>query len=185
MNTIGCCIKNCKSVFSTTEPLLSTVRYICREHNKTDQSKAAHFQDCQFDPELRNKSKESRAVSNEEREIEGFPMSPDEKCEHGVFDPIKDQRYCSICKPAHVTAVLSELKETKIGKIGVFVNPNEQEDQSNALLLFYGFLPEEAQPVWFRNRELAMHTKVKNMIHALIKTNGTIGDQFLSSGENE
>ena len=67
MNTIKCKIDECSSVFTTEEAVSPNAQYICKNHNRAIQVRAAgrtydpktdeadqdvHFQTCQFDPAL-------------------------------------------------------------------------------------------------------------------------------------
>jgi hypothetical protein len=91
------------------------------------------------------------------------------KCEHGVYDPHGDQNYCDECNPKTIRAVVSEVKPTAIGKIGVFANKDEMQNQVRGVLGFVAVgappsylkqadelldetsrLPKNQQPEWFK-----------------------------------
>jgi hypothetical protein len=71
------------------------------------------------------------------------------KCKDGVYDPHGDQRYCSVCRPTDVVAVVSKTKRQGGVKIAVFKNHNEIKDQAEALLKFVATAPVNKQPDWY------------------------------------
>ena len=179
MNTIACAVKGCTSQFSTEEEFSSNATYVCKNHPKTVQK--LHFQDVAFDSAL-NPGESNKSQSEEyDRDwgMSGDPMSLSEKCEHGVYDPTEDQRYCSVCKPIKLTAVVEGIKKTSVGKIGIFKSPYEQADQATALVLFYYKLPEHLQPAWFKEQSLSFKTIAKRVFGPRLKRNKFFGvDQF-------
>jgi len=111
--------------------------------------------------------------------MSGDPLSVSEKCEHGVYDPHEDQRYCTICTPATLTGKLREAKKTKNGRIAAFKDLSEQSTQAAALILFYHTVPEHLQPAWFTNKELGFKTAAKRILNPQLKKNDNYGrDQF-------
>lgn len=185
MNTISCAVKGCASQFSTEEEFCLNATYVCKNHHETTQK--LHFQDVAFDPAL-NPGESNKSQSEEyDRDwgMSGDPMSLSEKCEHGVYDPMEDQRYCSICNPIKLTAVVREIKKTNIGKIGIFKNPNEQIDQAGALILFYYKLPAHLQPAWFKEQSLSFRTIAKRVFGPRLKGNKFFGADQFPEEENE
>jgi hypothetical protein len=145
MNTLSCSAKGCKATLSVEGALSPGATYSCRNHTKS--SHGSHFQRFQFDSELNGKKKEAIALDRNWGE-RGVALSPNTKCVHGVYDPWDDQRYCSICRPTVITTVISEVKRTQVGKIGVFENEDEQIDQAISMILFYGNLSDKTRPEW-------------------------------------
>jgi len=85
MNSIKCKIDECLSVFTTEEAISPNAQYICKNHNRATQVRAAgrtydpkideadqdvHFQTCQFDPTLDRRSGKEVGV-----EVEGDDIS--------------------------------------------------------------------------------------------------------------
>lgn len=183
MNTLTCAVEKCGVQFQTEMALSPTAAFICKNHPVSAQKKAVRFQEHIFDSAL-NPGGNSKAESEEyDRDwgMSGEPITPGEKCVHGVYDPHEDQRYCSICNPVPVTALVKEIKKTKNGKFGIFKDSSEQADQEIALILFYYALPENAQPAWFKDRELAIKARAKRGLYWLKKNNKSITEQFLES----
>jgi len=71
MNTIRCAVPGCVSQFETSEPVAFGARFICKNHKRSEQVKAigrrynsntdevdsgVHFQDHQFDKDIRRTS---------------------------------------------------------------------------------------------------------------------------------
>src|SRR6266699_7010508 len=72
MNLVRCAIEGCLEVFKTAETLSPNARFICKNHPRKVQVEAVgrkydvkkdetdqdvHFQDCQFDPEIKRAAK--------------------------------------------------------------------------------------------------------------------------------
>lgn len=183
MTTLNCSVKECKVQFTTDAAVSPGAIFICKNHPADAQRKASRFQEFAFDASL-NPGGSAKAESEEyDRDwgMSGEPITPGEKCVHGVYDPHEDQRYCTICNPAKVTAVLREIKKTKNGKIGVFKDSDEESIQRIALSLFYYTLPEAAQPKWFKDRELAFKNQARRCQNWLEKNNKSLIDQFLEN----
>lgn len=183
MTTLNCAVEGCKVQFTTTNAVSPDAAFICKNHPVGVQRKAIRFQECAFDPAL-NPGGNSKSESEEyDRDwgISGEPITPGEKCAHGVYDPHEDQRYCSICNPALVTGILKELKKTKNGEFGIFKNSNEQAEQEIALIMFYFATPEYSQPAWFKDRELAIKARARRGFDWLKKNSKSITEQFLET----
>lgn len=181
MTTLNCAVEGCKVQFTTDAAVSPDANFICKNHSVGAQKKAIRFQEFAFDPSL-NPGGNSKSESEEyDRDwgISGEPITPGEKCAHGVYDPHEDQRYCSICNPVPVAALVREIKKTKNGRIGAFKDLNEQANQAASVVLFYFTLPEHLQPLWFTDRELALKTSAKRVLSPQLKKNKNFGrDQF-------
>jgi len=183
MNVLTCAVEKCDVQFQTEVALFPNASFICKNHSENTQMKAIRFQEFAFDPTL-NPGGSTKSESEEyDRDwgMSGEPITPGEKCEHGVYDPHEDQRYCTICNPAKVTAVLREIKKTKNGKIGIFKDSDEESIQRIALSLFYYTLPEVIQPKWFKDRELTFKNQARRCQNWLEKNNKSLIDQFLEN----
>lgn len=143
MTTLICKIPKCGTTFSTDAPLSPRANFVCKNHY-FKKKPASYFQAKQFDKELDGKLTE-RETEDENWGLHGSPISPSQKCDHGVYDPTEDQRYCTVCHPTSVVAV-SRLKKTKIGSVGIFKNETEQQDQAFGLLVFLTNLPQTSRP---------------------------------------
>lgn len=79
MCTVKCVIDECKSVFTTTEPLAANARFICRNHPRSEQVKAVgrkpswrdnldeleSFQTYALDPDLKRKGSDGYQLDQE------------------------------------------------------------------------------------------------------------------------
>jgi hypothetical protein len=41
------------------------------------------------------------------------------RCEHGVYDPHGDQKYCTVCNPIRITGEILKTVNTSVGKITI------------------------------------------------------------------
>jgi hypothetical protein len=183
--TLSCAVPECTTVLVVEEAVSPVAKYVCRYHLKSEQKKALHFQEFAFDPKL-NPGNEDTLPEEYDKDwgMGGEQMQPGEKCRHSVYDPTEDQRYCSICNPVKITTVVSEVKKTKIGKIGILKNPTDLEDQAIGLLLFYHTLPEASQPPWFKDRDLHFKSSAKAAFTQRLRGNESyLRDQFVEDTE--
>jgi hypothetical protein len=180
---LGCAIPECSTQITVTEVVSPTVKYVCKNHSTAVQRN--QFQDFAFDPSL-NPGGDDKQSEEYDKDwgMGGEATSPSEKCKHGVYDPTEDQRYCSICNPAKIATTASEVKKTKIGKIGILKSPTDLEDQAIGLLLFYYTLPEASQPPWFKDRDLHFKSSAKRAFTQRLKHNESyLRDQFVEDTE--
>jgi hypothetical protein len=179
MTTVKCAMIKCTSEYTTTESVSPTATFVCKLHTEASIRKELKFQRHQFDRELDGENKKSESQEyDRDWGVSGDKMLPGEKCEHGVYDPLEDQRYCSICNPVKIIGK-AVVNKTKVGKVGKFVNRDEQIDQAISLSLFYHTMPT-LQPDWFRDKELGFKSAAKNLFNPLLKKNKNFGrDQFL------
>jgi hypothetical protein len=113
-------------------------------HPKKKQKNIPTFQEFAHDKALDGKEKQEDYERRDNLELlEGEPLNPKDKCEHGVYDPLGDQRYCSVCNPVVVTGPLTHMKKLKVDlgdgskfKVGTFKNPSEQMDQAVGVIAF-------------------------------------------------
>lgn len=187
MKILICSIEGCKTEFRSEAELSPDAKFVCKNH-KFAKKTSSRFQSHQFEKELDGLKKDSE-IYDQDWGMRGDAISPSEKCKHGVYDPTEDQRYCSVCNPIKVTAVVSDIKKTKIGNLGIFKNKAEQADQSDSLELFYScFLPPGLQPSWVRYKDeknerlisLPTVERYKRIINA-----GLHGTQFQQESANE
>lgn len=144
---ILCSGKNCENTFVTTELVSKDFTYACKLHPKRKQKNIPVFQEVAHDKALDGKEKQEdfsgQGTRGDKELLEGNPLNPKNKCEHGVYDPQGDQRYCSVCHPVTVTGPLSHIKKLRVDlgdgskhKVGTFKNPSEQMDQAVGVVAF-------------------------------------------------
>lgn len=158
LKTVACSgAKDCKNVFSTTDELSEKFVYTCKLHPRKKQTVVPAFQEFAHDERLDKKEKKEDYERRENAELMvGEPLDPRKKCEHGVYAPDGDRRYCSICTPIEVTGQLLHMKKLRVDlgegskfKVGTFKNPSEQIDQAIGVVTFFQFLKKK--PAWLRD----------------------------------
>ena len=174
VTVIYCSGKNCTNKLTISEPVSKDFTYACKLHPKKKQKNIPTFQEFAHDKALDGKEKQEDFSGQDTRKdkelLEGEPLNPKDKCEHGVYAPNGDKRYCSVCTPIVVTGQLLHMKKLRVDlgdgskhKVGTFKNPEEQIDQTIGLLAFYQALKKK--PSWIRDVHFATVDDLDGLIN--------------------
>lgn len=169
-----CIGKGCEKTFNTTQIVARDFKYSCKLHSRKKQKNFPTFQEFAHDKALDGKEKKKDFSGQDTRRdkelLEGEPLNPKDKCEHGVYAPSGDRRYCSVCTPIIVTGQLLHMKKLRVDlgdgskhKVATFKNPDEQIDQTIGLLAFYQNLKKK--PTWIRDVHFATVDDLEGLIN--------------------